>query len=95
MAPTPQNHRAGAGNALRPWLIHGSTLRLLSPCAKGCFQYGVRLPGSKMKLNPQDLEKIASLTLDHYNKRAEDFWQGTRDHNRQTERRSVFTMDRR
>ena len=34
-----------------------------------------------MKLNPQDLEKIASLTLDHYNKRAEDFWQGTRDHN--------------
>ena len=33
-----------------------------------------------MKLNPQDLAKIASLTLDHYNKRAEDFWQGTRDH---------------
>jgi SAM-dependent methyltransferase len=33
-----------------------------------------------MKLNSQDLEKIASLTLDHYNERAEDFWQGTRDH---------------
>ena len=33
-----------------------------------------------MKLNPQELEKIASLTLDHYNERAEDFWQGTRDH---------------
>ena len=33
-----------------------------------------------MKLNPQDLEKIASLTLDHYNERAEEFWQGTRDH---------------
>jgi SAM-dependent methyltransferase len=33
-----------------------------------------------MKLNPQDLEKIASLTLDHYNGRADDFWQGTRDH---------------
>jgi SAM-dependent methyltransferase len=33
-----------------------------------------------MKLNPQDLAKIASLTLDHYNKRAEEFWQGTRDH---------------
>ena len=33
-----------------------------------------------MKLNPQDLAKIASLTLDHYNKSAEDFWQGTRDH---------------
>jgi hypothetical protein len=34
-----------------------------------------------MKLNPQDLEKITDLTLDHYNERAEDFWEGTRDHN--------------
>ena len=33
-----------------------------------------------MKLNPQDLEKVASLTLDHYDQRAEEFWQGTRDH---------------
>jgi SAM-dependent methyltransferase len=33
-----------------------------------------------MKLTPQELKKIASLTLDHYNERAEDFWQGTRDH---------------
>jgi SAM-dependent methyltransferase len=33
-----------------------------------------------MKLNPQELEKIASLTLDHYNERADDFWQGTHDH---------------
>ena len=33
-----------------------------------------------MKLNPQDLEKIADLTLEHYNRRAEDFWEGTRDH---------------
>jgi SAM-dependent methyltransferase len=33
-----------------------------------------------MKLNPQDLEKIADLTLEHYNRQAEDFWQGTRDH---------------
>ena len=33
-----------------------------------------------MKLNPQYLEKIASLTLDHYNQRAEEFWEGTRDH---------------
>src|SRR3981189_631012 len=31
-------------------------------------------------LNPQDLEKIAGLTLDHYNRRAEEFWEGTRDH---------------
>src|SRR5450759_653106 len=33
-----------------------------------------------MKLNPQDLEKIAHLTLEHYNQRAEEFWKGTRDH---------------
>jgi SAM-dependent methyltransferase len=33
-----------------------------------------------MILNPQDLEKIADLTLEHYNRRAEDFWRGTRDH---------------
>ncbi len=33
-----------------------------------------------MKLNPQDLEKIASLTLDNYDQRAEEFWQSTRDH---------------
>ena len=34
-----------------------------------------------MKLNPQDLEKITNLTLEHYNQRAEDFWEGTRGHN--------------
>jgi SAM-dependent methyltransferase len=33
-----------------------------------------------MKLNPEDLEKIAGLTLEHYNRHAEDFWQGTRHH---------------
>lgn len=33
-----------------------------------------------MKLNSQDLERIADLTLQHYNQRAEDFWEGTRDH---------------
>jgi len=34
-----------------------------------------------MKLTPQDLEKITDLTVNHYNQRAEDFWEGTRDHN--------------
>ena len=33
-----------------------------------------------MKLEPNDLEDIASRTLEHYNQRAEDFWDGTRDH---------------
>ena len=35
---------------------------------------------SDMKRNPQDPEKIAHLTLEHYNQHAEEFWQGTRDH---------------
>jgi SAM-dependent methyltransferase len=34
-----------------------------------------------MKLTPKDLEKITDLTLSQYNDRAEDFWEGTRDHN--------------
>ena len=33
-----------------------------------------------MKLNSQDLDKIADVTLDFYNRHAEDFWEGTRDH---------------
>ena len=33
-----------------------------------------------MKLTPQELEKIASVTLEHYNQHAEEFWEGTRDH---------------
>jgi SAM-dependent methyltransferase len=34
-----------------------------------------------MELNSQDLKKIATTTLEHYNQRAEAFWEGTRDHN--------------
>jgi SAM-dependent methyltransferase len=33
-----------------------------------------------MMLNPQDLTKITDTTLEHYNQRADDFWEGTRDH---------------
>lgn len=33
-----------------------------------------------MKLTTQDLEKISSVTLQHYDQNAERFWQGTRDH---------------
>jgi SAM-dependent methyltransferase len=29
---------------------------------------------------PENLEEIADLTLQHYNERAERFWEGTRDH---------------
>ena len=32
------------------------------------------------KLNPQDLHDISGRTLKHYDQRAEDFWEGTRDH---------------
>ncbi|HEX9445036.1 MAG TPA: class I SAM-dependent methyltransferase [Candidatus Binatia bacterium] len=31
-------------------------------------------------MNSTDLKKISSTTLDHYNTHAEEFWQGTRDH---------------
>ena len=30
--------------------------------------------------NPQDLAKISRATLEHYDARAEDFWEGTRGH---------------
>jgi len=33
-----------------------------------------------MSLDPRDLEKIVGGTLDHYNDRAEQFWESTRDH---------------
>jgi len=33
-----------------------------------------------MRLTPQDLERISTLTLEHYNQRAGDFFEGTRDH---------------
>ena len=33
-----------------------------------------------MKLSPQDLEEISELTLQHYNQRCGDFWEGTRHH---------------
>ena len=33
-----------------------------------------------MKLNPEDLRKISGLTLEYYNRDAEEFWEGTRDH---------------
>ena len=37
-------------------------------------------PRSNMELNPEDLAKITDFTLNHYNAHAEDFWEGTRDH---------------
>jgi SAM-dependent methyltransferase len=33
-----------------------------------------------MKLQAQELERISALTLEHYNQRAGDFFEGTRDH---------------
>ena len=33
-----------------------------------------------MPLTAAELDRITALTLAHYNERAEDFWQGTRDH---------------
>ena len=33
-----------------------------------------------MTYKPHDLEQIAAATLEHYNQRADDFWEGTRGH---------------
>ncbi len=32
------------------------------------------------KLTPDDLNRIADRTLGHYDTRADQFWEGTRDH---------------
>jgi SAM-dependent methyltransferase len=40
-----------------------------------------RRRGKKVaKLNPQDIEAISGRTLEHYERSAEDFWRGTREH---------------
>ena len=46
----------------------------------GLFMVKDILPLHKSRMNPQDLEKIAGLTLEHYERHAEDFREGTRDH---------------
>jgi SAM-dependent methyltransferase len=33
-----------------------------------------------MKLDPPDIEKISNVTLEYYDRHAEDFWEGTKDH---------------
>jgi SAM-dependent methyltransferase len=33
-----------------------------------------------MQLTPEDIQRIASRTLAHYDERAQAFWEGTRDH---------------
>lgn len=33
-----------------------------------------------MELTPEDLQAIAARTLSHYNRSAQEFWEGTRDH---------------
>jgi SAM-dependent methyltransferase len=35
---------------------------------------------SDVSATAQELKEIAERTLEHYNERAEDFWEGTRDH---------------
>jgi SAM-dependent methyltransferase len=33
-----------------------------------------------MKLHPHERKNVADVTIDHYNQRAEDFWEGTKGH---------------
>src|SRR5688572_29782155 len=39
-----------------------------------------RYTAAMPQLKPQQLQEISDFTLQHYNQRAEDFWEGTRDH---------------
>ena len=45
-----------------------------------CLARTICVIGANMKLNPKDLGKISDLTLEYYNRDAEEFWEGTRDH---------------
>src|SRR6516165_1101181 len=45
-----------------------------------------------MKLGPQDLEKISRVTLEHYNRHAEQFWEGTRDHDVSHDHNAVVAL---
>src|SRR6266850_5298305 len=47
-------------------------------CAKDGAAAKVNL--SNMALKRQDLDDISARTLDHYDRGAEEFWKGTRDH---------------
>jgi len=40
----------------------------------------MRNESSAMKPDPQDLQTISERTLENYNRRAQDFWEGTRNH---------------
>jgi hypothetical protein len=44
------------------------------------MQHRLSQPMSNRFLSPQDLEKIADLTLEDYNQHAESYWRGTHDH---------------
>jgi SAM-dependent methyltransferase len=60
------------GDAVRAPALHDRIVRRTAPPASPERQ--------PMKLKPHDVEQISATTLAHYNERAEEFWQGTRDH---------------
>src|SRR5205823_398668 len=54
---------------------------LMEGCVSASAKFALRpLRDESMNIKSQDLEEIARLTLEHYNQRAEAFWEGTRDH---------------
>src|SRR5204863_7645718 len=70
---------------LTRWIVVHAAVACLGRRARTLLNSGPAAPHFcvttlEMKRNPQDLEKIAHLTLEHYNQYAEEFWQGTRDH---------------
>jgi hypothetical protein len=68
-------------------LFGGGKRRAQNPAARFSGEIGLQWRMSiqwrspeLMKLNPQQLNQIASRTLDQYNDGAKDFWEGTRGH---------------
>jgi hypothetical protein len=95
VASTARGQRLARANPLQTWkqlLRSGGSLQEVATINRQNERTGYRFHRKAlsfagrltrvecMKLYQQDLEKIADLTLEHYNRHAEEFWEGTRDH---------------
>jgi SAM-dependent methyltransferase len=62
-------------------LIAPACVFLIAEFADCASDHTVGVTTSNMKLDSHNLQKIVDLTLQHYNQRAEEFWEGTQGHN--------------
>src|SRR3989449_9995909 len=79
LRPGGEPRGCGNGAAHRPSLAALRYPPRVSGDGSACRRAAVRRQEAVI-LTTQDLGKIADLTLEHYDRRAEDFWEGTRDH---------------